>query len=62
MRSNLGVGLPVDLAVIRCDALRLDLSFRIEPDEPYFRDLRERWSKALREAHLAIPRPPYLSG
>ena len=60
MRSNLGVGLPVDLAVIRRDALRLDLTFRIEPDEPYFRELRERWSKALREAHLAIPRPPYL--
>ena len=50
MRSNLGVGLPVDLAVIRRDALRLDLSFRIEPDEPYFRDLRERWSKALPES------------
>ena len=62
MRSNLGVGLPVDVAVIRRDALRLDLSFRIEPDEPYFRDLRERWSKALREAHRAIPRPPYLEG
>ena len=30
-----------------------------EPGEPYFQDLRERWSTALRAAHIAIPRPPY---
>ncbi|PPD07284.1 MAG: peptidase, partial [Methylocystis sp.] len=23
------------------------------------RDLRVSWSKALREAHMAIPKPPY---
>jgi uncharacterized circularly permuted ATP-grasp superfamily protein len=32
---------------------------RVEPGEPYFQDLRERWSGALRAAHIAIPRPPY---
>jgi len=31
----------------------------VEPGEPYFHDLRERWSAALRAAHMAIPRPPY---
>ena len=30
-----------------------------EVDEPYFHDLRERWSAALRAAHKGIPRPPY---
>ena len=34
--------------------------YRIEEDEPYFRDLRERWSSALRAAHQAIPHPPYV--
>jgi putative proteasome-type protease len=62
IRSNLGVGLPIDLAVIRRDALSLELDYRIEATEPYFHDLRERWSSALRAAHLAIPRPPYTSG
>jgi putative proteasome-type protease len=62
MRSNLAVGLPIDLAVIRRDAIRSELSYRIEPGEPYFTDLRERWSSALREAHIAIPRPPYTNG
>ena len=59
IRSNLGVGLPIDLAVIRRDAIAAELTYRIEASEPYFHDLRERWSSALRAAHLAIPRPPY---
>lgn len=59
MRSNLGVGLPIDLVVIRRDALAAELSYRIEAGEPYFQDLRERWSTALRAAHKSIPRPPY---
>ena len=36
-----------------------DLNYRIEAAEPYFHDLRERWSAALRAAHKAIPSPPY---
>lgn len=59
MRSNLGVGLPIDLIVVRRDACDAELIYRIEPGEPYFSDLRERWSAALRAAHIAIPRPPY---
>lgn len=59
MRSNLGVGLPIDVLVARRDTYTPELSYRIEPGEPYFQDLRERWSSALRAAHIAIPRPPY---
>jgi putative proteasome-type protease len=59
MRSNLGVGLPIDIAVICRDSLEAELVHRIEAGEPYFRDLRERWSAALSAAHKAIPRPPY---
>ena len=59
MRSNIAVGLPIDIAVIRRDSLEAELLHRIEASEPYFRDLRERWSTALRAAHMAIPRPPY---
>ena len=59
MRSNLGVGLPIDIAVLRRGALHPEVNQRIEAGEPYFHDLRERWSAALRAAHKAIPRPPY---
>jgi len=59
MRSNLSVGMPLDLLVVRRDTCAAELAYRIEPGEPYFQDLRQRWSTALRAAHLAIPRPPY---
>lgn len=59
MRSNLGVGMPLDVVIIRKNAMQSELVHRIEPGEPYFHDLRERWSAALRAAHNAIPPPPY---
>lgn len=62
MRSNLGVGMPIDLMVLRRDVIVPELVHRIEPGEPYFHDLRERWSAALRAAHQNIPRPPYRPG
>jgi putative proteasome-type protease len=59
MRSNLGVGLPIDVLVLRRDTLKPELNYRIDAEDEYFSDLRHRWSEALREAHLAIPKPPY---
>ncbi|WP_398474668.1 peptidase [Tardiphaga sp.] len=59
MRSNIGVGLPIDVLVVRTDVCDADLNHRIEAGEPYFHDLRSRWSAALRAAHQNIPRPPY---
>ncbi|WP_026319007.1 peptidase [Amorphus coralli] len=59
MRSNLGVGLPIDILTMRRDTLHADRNLRIEADEPYFHNLREQWSTALRQAHLAIATPPY---
>jgi putative proteasome-type protease len=59
MRSNLSVGMPIDLLVVRRDTCEPELIHRIEAGEPYFSDLRERWSAALRAAHIGIPRPPY---
>jgi putative proteasome-type protease len=60
LKSNLGVGLPIDVVVAKRDALKAGVKYRIQEDEPYFRDLRERWSAALRAAHQAIPHPPYV--
>lgn len=62
MRSNLGVGLPVDVVVLRRNAMMFEVNRRIEAGEPYFHDLRERWSFALRKAHMDIPKPPYGPG
>ena len=61
LRSNLGVGMPLDVTVVRRDACDAELVYRIEPGDAYFHDLSERWSAALRAAHIAIPRPPYIT-
>jgi putative proteasome-type protease len=49
----------LDILIARRDAYDAELNYRIQPGEPYFHDLRERWSAALRAAHANIPRPPY---
>ncbi len=59
IQSNLGVGLPIDLAATRRDAQKAEVNSRIVAGDSYFSSLRESWSNALRAAHIAIPRPPY---
>jgi putative proteasome-type protease len=59
LRSNLAVGLPIDLLVMRRDELRVGLQRRITEEDAYFRGIRERWSTALREAYQAIPKPDW---
>jgi putative proteasome-type protease len=59
LRSNLTVGLPIDLLVYRRDALAVELRRRITEDDDYFGMIRERWSQALRDAYRAIPRPDW---
>jgi putative proteasome-type protease len=59
LRSNLTVGLPIDLAIYKRDALRLEVRRRIGDDDPYFRHVRQKWSDSLRQAYQALPRPEY---
>ena len=59
MRSNLGVGLPLDLIVLRKQVMRYEVDRRVDAADPYFHDMSERWSAALRLAHKNIPLPPY---
>ena len=55
LRSNLSVGMPLDLTVIRGDTLDFKVQRRIEADDPDFTALSERWSRALREAFQELP-------
>jgi putative proteasome-type protease len=59
MRSNLAVGLPIDLMTARAGEGRANLVYRIDDHDAYYRDLNDRWSAALRAAQASIPRPPY---
>ncbi len=59
MRSNLAVGLPIDLMQLRAGDDAPELIHRITDDDAYYRELTERWSAAMRVATAAIPLPPY---
>ncbi|HET9472300.1 MAG TPA: proteasome-type protease [Steroidobacteraceae bacterium] len=58
IRSNLSVGMPLDLAIIRRDALQISLHRSIGPDDAYFKVIREGWGESLRTAFHALPDPP----
>ena len=62
MRSNLAVGLPIDLVTVRSGVSAPELDHRITGEDAYYRELNERWSSALRAAAAAIPLPPYGEG
>jgi putative proteasome-type protease len=57
LRSNLSVGLPLDLAFIRRDAMKVDRHISIDDEHPYFAMIRCRWSEALRGAFQDLPNP-----
>ncbi len=55
LRSNLSVGMPLDLAILEHDALAFSERRRIEPDDGDFAALSEAWSKALNSAFHDLP-------
>ena len=59
LRSNLAVGLPLDLMIARSGQTRAETLVRIDDSDPYFHDLSQRWSEALAHAREEIPNPPY---
>jgi putative proteasome-type protease len=54
LRSNLSVGMPLDLCVIERDACKLGSRRRIEAGDEAFRAMSEAWSKALRDGFTQI--------
>jgi putative proteasome-type protease len=50
LRSNLSVGMPIDLLIYERDSLDVRREKRIEQDDEYFRKISTRWSEALRSA------------
>ncbi len=54
LRSNLSVGMPLDLAVVRAGELRLAARRRVEADDPDFSRISNAWSEALRDAFSRV--------
>lgn len=54
LRSNLAVGMPLDLCVIPIDTFALADYRRIETEDPNFRNLSESWSQAIRDSFVKM--------
>jgi putative proteasome-type protease len=57
IRSNLTVGPPLDLAIIRRDEFKLATHISIDIDNEYFKMIRTRWGFALQEVFSELPNP-----
>jgi putative proteasome-type protease len=60
IRSNLTVGLPLDLVIVRRDEYRVSSHVDIDADNRYFQMIRGAWGDALREAFSELPNPDWL--
>ena len=57
MRSNISVGLPIDLVSYETGALRIRMQRRIDESDPYFRMVHEQWGEGLRRVFADLPDP-----
>ncbi len=59
MRSNISVGLPIDLVSYERDSLRFALRRRILESDAYFNMIHTRWGEGLRRVFAQLPDPTW---
>ncbi|WP_332776450.1 proteasome-type protease [Polaromonas sp.] len=57
MKSNLSVGLPLDLVVYEADSYQSDKMACIDSDNPYYKMMQASWGQKLREVFDSIEDP-----
>jgi putative proteasome-type protease len=55
MRSNLSVGMPIDLVCYEADSLRVRMRRRFDQGDPYFTRLSKEWSEGVRSVFGQLP-------
>jgi putative proteasome-type protease len=59
IKSNLSVGLPLDLMCYETGSLTVKQHKLIDQHDPYFLSIRERWGQQLRKVFNELPNPLY---
>ncbi len=59
MRSNISVGLPIDILIYDNDSLTVRVRRRIEESDPYFSMIHTQWSEGLRRVFTQLPNPDW---
>ncbi len=60
MRSNISVGLPIDLVVVETDGLRVRLQRRIDESDLYFQMVHTQWGEGLKRVFTQLPAPDWI--
>ena len=60
IKSNISVGLPIDMLWYPRDSLRVGVQQRIREGDPYFSMLRQRWGGGLRRVFGELPDPDWM--
>jgi len=55
LKSNLSVGLPLDMQFYKKDSLQKGYQKRIQANDPYYSKISDGWSDALRQAFNSLP-------
>lgn len=61
MRSNISVGLPIDLVVYEADSFTIKLQRRIQESDSYFQMVHTQWGEGLRRVFAQLPNPEWTS-
>ena len=59
MRSNISVGLPIDLVIYEADALTVRLQRRVDETDAYFQMVHAQWGAGLRRVFAELPAPDW---
>jgi putative proteasome-type protease len=59
MRSNISVGLPIDLLVYHNNSMKPGIVRRIDEADPYFNMIHNQWGEGLRRVFAQIPNPQW---
>ena len=57
IRSNLSVGLPIDLLCYQRDRFQADARLSIDNRDPYYNEIKRQWAEGLREIFARLPDP-----
>jgi putative proteasome-type protease len=59
MRSNLSVGMPIDLVCYRRESLKLEMRRRLDQGDGYFSSLSKEWGHGVRKVFRELPELPW---
>ncbi len=59
MRSNISVGLPIDIILYETDSMTIKLQRRVEESDAYFQMVHTQWGEGLRRVFAQLPNPDW---